>query len=109
MSVGFLSVWFITQQLLLYLNEIFQATSQGRQTDFMHLDFRKAFDSVPHNKLLAKLPQYGIMGSLWYWFRNYLYNRIQNVKVLSGLVAIVQSLSQPLSHLINHLVNHLVT
>jgi len=39
---GFLPGRSATQQLLLYLNEIFQATSQGQQTDTIYLDFCKA-------------------------------------------------------------------
>jgi len=49
---GFLPGRSTTQQLLLYLNNIYQPTSQSFQTDY---DFSKAFDSVPHNKLLVKL------------------------------------------------------
>ena len=58
-----------TTTITVYLNEIFQATSQGYHL-YTYLDFRKAFDSVPHSKLLTKLSQYGITGSLWYWFSN---------------------------------------
>jgi len=34
-------------------------------------DFKKAFDSVPHEQLLFKfkLSQVGITGPLWNWFR----------------------------------------
>ena len=48
-NFGFLPGRSTTQQLFLYLNDIFQATSLGQQTDTVYLDFRKAFDSVPHN------------------------------------------------------------
>ena len=47
--------------------------------DVVYLDFRKAFDSVPHSKLLSKLRSYGITGTLWRWFDAYLNNRTQYV------------------------------
>ena len=61
---GFLPGRSTTQQLLLYLNDIYQVTSQGHQTDSIYLDFRKAFDSMPHNKLLVKLSHNGITANL---------------------------------------------
>ena len=82
---GFLPGRSTTQQLLLYLNDIYQATSQGYQADSIYLDFRKAFDSVPHNKLLVKLSLNGIKGNLWNWFNNYLHNRSQCVKICSSI------------------------
>ena len=42
-------------------------------------NFKKAFDSVPHQELLLKLWKTGIVGSLWRWFREYLSNRYQHV------------------------------
>ena len=38
--------------------------------DVVYLDFCKAFDSVPHSKLLTKLRSYDITGILWRWFEN---------------------------------------
>ena len=49
--------------------------------DCIYLDFRKAFDSVPHNELLLKLWNVGIVGDLWEWFRAYLTTRMQCVAV----------------------------
>ena len=49
----------------------------------MYLDFRKAFDSVPHYQLLSKLWTTGISGNLWRWFKAYLSSRIQCVSVNS--------------------------
>ena len=48
-------------------------------TDVIFLDFAKAFDSVPHERLLLKLNRYGIRGDLLLWFRNWLTNRKQRV------------------------------
>ena len=47
----------------------------------MFLDCAKAFDSVLHERLLQKLEQYGIAGSLLTWFRNFLVGRQQRVLV----------------------------
>ena len=46
-----------------------------------YIDFRKAFDSVPHNELLIKLWNMGINSTLWRWFASYLSNRSQCVSV----------------------------
>ena len=46
-----------------------------------YLDYKKAFDSVVHNRLLCKLWEYGIHGDLWQWCCAYLTNRRQCVRV----------------------------
>ena len=51
--------------------------------DVLYMDFQKAFDSVPHERLLKKLYSYGIQGDLLGWIRNFLTNRKQRV-VLNG-------------------------
>ena len=43
------------------------------------LDFSKAFDKVPHKRLLSKLLAYGINGELLNWFESFLTNRVQRV------------------------------
>ena len=47
----------------------------------LYIDFEKAFDKVPHNLLLDKLRIIGLRGDLLNWFRSYLSNRKQRVKV----------------------------
>ena len=51
--------------------------------DVVYFDFRKAFDSVPHCRLLYKLSCYGIRGKLLSWIRSFLTARRQRV-VLNG-------------------------
>ncbi len=46
------------------------------------VDFQKAFDTVNHDILLAKLERYGISGNMNNWFRSYLKDRIQFVSIL---------------------------
>ena len=53
----------------------------GSQVDVAILDFSKAFDTVPHNKLLHKLSQYGIDGNINMWLRDFLTNRQMRVVV----------------------------
>ena len=45
------------------------------------LDFSKAFDTVPHNKLLAKLNSFGIDGNLNKWLAAFLQKRSMRVVV----------------------------
>ena len=51
------------------------------QLDIAVLDFSKAFDTVPHDKLLGKLTHYGIHGHLHGWITNFLKCREQSVVV----------------------------
>ncbi len=50
-------------------------------THCVFIDFAKAFDSVPHERLLLKLQAYGVGGSLLQWFRSFLTTRKQRVVV----------------------------
>ena len=52
-----------------------------KKIDMIYLDFSKAFDSVPHDKLIVKLQQFGITGPLLDWYSDYLSGRKQRVVV----------------------------
>jgi len=49
--------------------------------DIIYLDYAKAFDSVVHSKLLAKLACYGTNHMVIAWIKCFLLNRSQFVKV----------------------------
>ncbi|KAI8493409.1 DTW domain-containing protein 2 [Branchiostoma belcheri] len=82
-------------QLLLTAQDLAKSIDQNQQVDAAVLDFSKAFDTVPHERLLCKLEHYGISGSLLSWLRAFLTERTQcvvfdggtskTVKVTSGV------------------------
>jgi len=37
--------------------------------DVIYLDFVKAFDKVPHQRLLDKIEAHGIHGKVWDWIK----------------------------------------
>ena len=50
-----------------------------KQVDLIFLDFCKAFDKVPHRRLLNKLKHYGITSNLVKWIEQWLTKRNQQV------------------------------
>ena len=78
---GFRKYHSITQQLLLYLDRVHKSLNVNAQCDVIYLDFRKAFDSVPHNELLLKFWNVGITGNTWHWIKEYLTGRLQCVNI----------------------------
>ena len=66
-QIGFLKHHSSVQQLLL-LNTIYNSALTHSPTDVIYLNFKKAFDTVSHPKLLFKLWSAGITGDLWMWF-----------------------------------------
>ena len=67
--------------LLQYVEAITAAVDQGCQVDSIYFDFQKAFDKVPHRRLLAKLEAVGIRGYLLTWLTSWLTGRKQRVCV----------------------------
>ena len=49
--------------------------------DVIYLDFAKAFDTVPHQRLLNKLKAYGITGNILRWIESFLTDRSQRVRI----------------------------
>ena len=78
---GFRKGYSCETQLALTLDDIFRNFDKDIQTDIVVLDFSKAFDKVPHDRLLYKLDSYGIRDGLLRWLTNYLCNRTMTVVV----------------------------
>ena len=68
-------------QLLSTVNYWAKSRNQSIPTDVIFLDLAKAFDSVPHERLLLKLKNNGIDGCLLNWLRHFLTGRKQSVIV----------------------------
>ena len=60
---GFMSGKSTTLQLLIIIEEWSKWLEDQESIDVCYLDFKKAFDSVPHTRLLMKLHSYGIRGN----------------------------------------------
>ena len=84
MIYGFRSQRSCETQLVQFVHDIISnldgAVSRGtKQTDLIIMDFAKAFDKVPHRRLLHKLVNYGIRGSTHKWINSWLSGRTQQV------------------------------
>ena len=94
---GFLQHHSTLHQLLTFTKYISDSFRNNGQTDVIYLDFKKAFDSVAHNELLAKLWSFGITGTNWKWFQAYLTSRRQCVHfntITSKLLPVLSGVPQ---------------
>ena len=66
-------------QLIMTIDDFVNCLNDNSQIECVFLDFSKAFDRVPHNRLYNKLSYYGIRGPLLLWIKHYLSNRQQKV------------------------------
>ncbi len=69
--------------LLEFLEKVTREVDEGNPVDVIFLDFAKAFDKVPKERLLQKLRAHGVQGNILRWIRNWLTGRRQRV-VLNG-------------------------
>ena len=92
---GFLPKRSTVLQLLNIIDEWTMAVDDRNEVNCLYLDFMKAFDTVPHRRLIHKLKSYGICDPILSWIRDFLSDRVQRVivngsasqwaKVLSGI------------------------
>lgn len=78
---GFQSGLSCDTQLIQATHDWASSINNRKQVDVILLDFSKAFDRVPHQRLLAKLNYYGIGGHTNFWIRAFLSNRTQRVEI----------------------------
>ena len=69
--------------LLDFFYDVLNQYDESKAVDIIYLDFQKAFDKVPHKRLLIKLKSHGIQGDILRWVENWLNNRKQRV-VING-------------------------
>ena len=67
--------------MLYFLQEIIKWIDKGSPVDIIYLDFQKAFDKVPHQRLLLKLKTHYIGDGLIGWMEQWLTERRQRVLV----------------------------
>lgn len=69
------------KQLVITIEDIARHLNNKEQVDLLILDFSKAFDTVPHQRLCSKLEHYGIRGGIHRWIKTWLTERKQCVVV----------------------------
>jgi len=67
--------------LLEVFEEWTSSIDEGYGLDVIYLDYRKAFDTVPHERLIKKLKSIGFGGNLSNWIRAFLDGRVMRVGI----------------------------
>ena len=80
---GFIARRSCTTNLLDFLERCTSILDDEDPLDIVYLDFAKAFDKVPHQRLINKMKSLGIGGDTLRWTENWLKNRRQRT-VLNG-------------------------
>jgi hypothetical protein len=78
---GFMKGRSCLTNLLEFLEDVTLNLDEGKPVDVIYLDFSKAFDKVPHQRLFRKLLAHGIGGHILEWVKNWLTGRRQKVGV----------------------------
>ena len=78
---GFISGRSTTLQLIHVFNIWTEILDQEGEIEAIYCDFMKAFDKVPHKRLIHKIDKYGIKGNILGWIKAFLSNRTQCVNI----------------------------
>ena len=78
---GFRAMRSCETQLITTIQDLMHNFDRKQQVDIAILDFAKAFDTVPHDKLLYKIHHYGINNNVHKWISSFLKGRTQSVVV----------------------------
>ena len=94
---GFLKGRSCLTNLLECTESVTKWVDEGAPVDVLYLDFQKAFDKVPHQRLLVKLRAHGMGKNIVNWIGNWLIGRKQRVTVDDGnseWVSVLSGISQ---------------
>ena len=78
---GFRKGFSCETQLAMFVHDLHVNLDSNLQTDAIFLDFSKAFDKVPHERLLLKLAALHLNADILAWIKAFLSNRSQSVIV----------------------------
>ena len=56
---------------VMFFQEITKWVDDGSPVDVIYLDFQKAFDKVPHQKLILNLKSHGMENSIINWIESW--------------------------------------
>ena len=68
-------------KFVMFFEEITKWVDEGSPVDIIYLNFQKAFDKVPHQRLILKLKSHGMGNSIINWIEQWLTDRRQRVVV----------------------------
>ena len=74
-------------QVLNVIDDWIRSLDEGDQIDIIYTDFEKAFDKVPHQRLISKLYSYGLNEVLICWIKTFLTTRTQRVGINGEVLA----------------------
>ena len=78
---GFLKARSCLTNMLCFLEDVTKWVDEGSPVNIIYLDLKKAFDKVPHQRLLLKLKAHGIGNGMINWIEKWLIDRRQRVVV----------------------------
>ena len=78
---GFISGRSTSLQLLEVLDKWTEAIYKATDVDVIYMDFQKAFDKVPHKRLMGKAKHYVLDNPLLEWIEDFLTGRTQRVSI----------------------------
>jgi len=90
---GFRSGRSCLTNLLETLENWTKALDEGYGLDVVYLYYRKAFNSVPHHRLIEKLKTFRISGKLLQWLGSFLTSRSMKVGLRGNFSRLLQVLS----------------
>ena len=68
-------------KFVMFFEEITKWVDEGSPVDIIYFDLQKAFDKVPHQRLILNLKSHGMGNSIINWIEQWLTDRIQRVVV----------------------------